>query len=112
MHRSSFEAELGDSHSAGYLSPDLKGPSAGKAMINGASVGRAAEEVCNLIMDRKKALRLTGGFEASHDALASSGRLMAVFGSVIQTSMLAMLHTWHGAVTLTDIGRTEANPVS
>jgi hypothetical protein len=48
MHRSSFEAELGDSHSVGDLSPDLKGPSAGKAMINGAGIGRAAEEVCNL----------------------------------------------------------------
>lgn len=60
-------------------------------MISGLGVGRAAEEVCYLIMNREEALGLTGRFEALHDALASSGRLMAVLGAIVQALMLPML---------------------
>src|SRR3712207_859257 len=64
-------------------------------MSGSGNVCRMAEEVCNLIVNRKEALGLSGRFEALHDALASSGRLMAVLGSIVQTFMLAMLHTRH-----------------
>ena len=55
-----FEAGSGDSHDAGYLSPGLERPSVDTAMISGLGVGRAAEEVCYLIVNREKALGLTG----------------------------------------------------
>jgi hypothetical protein len=38
-------------------------------------------------------LGLSGRFEALRDALASSGRLVTVFGSIVQAFVLAMLHT-------------------
>lgn len=61
VHRSWFGTGSGDSHGAGYLiSPDLERPSAGKVMISGTGVGRTAEEVCNLVMNREKTLGLTG----------------------------------------------------
>ena len=44
----------------GHLTPDLKGPSTGKAMIRGIGLCRTAEEVCNLIMSREEALGLPG----------------------------------------------------
>jgi hypothetical protein len=59
IDQSSFEAGTGDSHGAGYLGPGLERPSAGKATIRGTGVSRVAEEVCNLIMNRKEALGLT-----------------------------------------------------
>jgi hypothetical protein len=43
-----------------HLGPDPKSLSAGTAMISGVGVGRAAEEVCNLIVSREEALRLPG----------------------------------------------------
>jgi hypothetical protein len=41
-------------------------------------------------VDEQKALNLTGRFEAFHLSLASTGRLMGVFGTVVQPFMLAM----------------------
>ena len=52
-------------------------------MVTCIGVGRTAEEVCNLIVNRQKTLGLTGRFEALHDALASSCRLMTVLRSVV-----------------------------
>jgi hypothetical protein len=46
-------------------------------------VGLTAEEVYNLIVNRAKTLGLTGRFEALHDALPSSGRLMTVLRAVV-----------------------------
>jgi Domain of unknown function (DUF4158) len=43
----------------GHLTPDLKGPSTGKAMIRGIGLCRT-EEVCHLIMHGEKALGLPG----------------------------------------------------
>ncbi len=40
-------------------------------------------------------MRLPGRGEAFHDTLASSGRLMAVFGSAVQTSVLPVLNHRH-----------------
>ena len=64
-------------------------------MISGIGVGWAADEVCNLIVGCEKALGLASRLEAFHDALSPSGGLMAVLGSVIQPSMLAMLDSRH-----------------
>jgi hypothetical protein len=80
---------------AGHLGPDLKGLGPGLAMSGGIGVGRTAEEVCHLVMNREKALGLAGGLEALHDALASSGRLMAVLRTIVQASVLSMLDTRH-----------------
>ena len=43
-----------------HLGPDPKSLSADMAMISGVGIGRAAEEVCNLIVDREKPLGLPG----------------------------------------------------
>jgi hypothetical protein len=64
-------------------------------MISGVGVSRTAEEVLDLIMNREEALGLTGRPEALHNALASSGGLMAVLGSIVQAPMLPMLDTRH-----------------
>jgi hypothetical protein len=52
-------------------------------MIGGAGVCGTAEEVRNLIVNRKKSLGLPEGFEALHDPLASPPRLMAVFRAIV-----------------------------
>jgi hypothetical protein len=49
-------------------------------MIHGC--GRAAEEISNLIMLWEKAVDPPRGPEALHDALASSGWLESIFGSL------------------------------
>jgi hypothetical protein len=60
IDQSSFEAGSGDSHGAGYLGPGLERPNAGPAMIFGIGVGGTTEQVCDLIVNREKALGLTG----------------------------------------------------
>jgi hypothetical protein len=40
------------------------------------------EEVCDRVVGREKTLRLPGRFEALHDTLASSGRLMRILRAV------------------------------
>ncbi len=49
----------------------------------------------HLIMNREEALRLPGGLEALHDALTSSGWLVAILCSIVQSSMLPMLYIGH-----------------
>jgi hypothetical protein len=41
-------------------------------MLGSINVGRMAEEVCHLIMNREKTVGLPSRLEALHDALASS----------------------------------------
>ena len=64
-------------------------------MIFCIGVGGTAEQVCNLVVNREKALCLPGGLEALHDALASSDGLMAVLSAIVQAPMLAMFDTRH-----------------
>ena len=68
---------------AGHLTPRHKGLRSGCAMVTCIDVGRTTEEVCHLIVNLEKTLGLTGRFEALHDALASSGRLMTVLRAVV-----------------------------
>jgi hypothetical protein len=41
---------------------------------------------------REKSLGMTRGFETAHGSFTLSGRLMRVFGSIIQAFVLAMLN--------------------
>jgi len=83
------------SNEARHLGPGRKGHGSGLAMISGGVVSGTAEKVCNLIVNREEALRLSGRFEALHDALSPSGGLVAVLGAVIQALVLPMLHARH-----------------
>ena len=49
------------------------------------------KQVGGRIVDGEKSLNMPRCFEAFHDALPSSGRLMRVFGAVVETLVLSML---------------------
>src|ERR1700758_4997905 len=61
----------------------------------GLLVGAAGENIGDLIVGGKKPLHLPRRLVALHDPLASSGRLMGVFGPVIEALVLAMLDPGH-----------------
>jgi hypothetical protein len=79
----------------GHLGPDLKGPSTSPTMIRGVGIGRTTEEVCHLVVGREEALSLPGRFEALHDPLPPSGRLMTVLRPVVQSIVLAVFDAGH-----------------
>ena len=54
-------------------------------------VSAAGENVGDLVMSGKEALNLPRRLEPLHDPLSSSGRLMGVFGPVIEAPVLPML---------------------
>ena len=54
----------------GHLGPSGKGMGSGLAMSCSVGVSGTTEEVCHLIVSGEEALRLTGCFEAFHDALS------------------------------------------
>ena len=58
-------------------------------------VSAAGEKVGELVMGGKEALHLPRRLEPLHDPLSSSGRLMGVFGPVIEALVLAMLDPGH-----------------
>jgi hypothetical protein len=58
-------------------------------------VSAAGENVGDLIMSGKEALNLPRRLEPLHDPLSSSGRLMGVFGPVIEALVLPMLDPGH-----------------
>ena len=58
-------------------------------------VSAAGENVGDLVMGGKEALNLPGRLEPLHDPLSSSGRLMGVFGPVIEALVLPMLDPGH-----------------
>ena len=58
-------------------------------------VSAAGENVGDLVMGGKEALNLPRRLEPLHDPLSSSGRLMGVFGSVIEALVLPMLDPGH-----------------
>jgi hypothetical protein len=58
-------------------------------------VSAAGENVGDLVMGGKEALNLPRRLEPLHDPLSSSGRLMGVFGAVIEALVLSMLDPGH-----------------
>jgi hypothetical protein len=91
--RPSWTVNSEASRDASYLGPDPEGSGAGLAVISSVGVGGPAEEVGNLVVNGEEALGLLCRLDAFHDALGSSGGLMAVLCSVIQATMLPMLDT-------------------
>jgi hypothetical protein len=58
-------------------------------------VSAAGENVGDLVMGGKEALNLPRRLEPLHDPLSSSGRLMGIFGPVIEALVLPMLDPGH-----------------
>jgi hypothetical protein len=58
-------------------------------------VSAAGENVGELVMSGKEALNVPRRLEPLHDPLSSSGRLMGVFGPVIEALVLTMLDPGH-----------------
>src|SRR5438045_9040321 len=82
---------------------------AGREVCGGVGVSAAGEDVGDLIMGGEEALNLPRRFEPLHDPLSSSGRLMGVFGPVIEALVLPMLDPGHdlpfgGGVALQLVG--------
>src|SRR5438045_3290655 len=68
---------------------------AGREVCGGVGVSAAGEDVGDLIMSGKEALNVPRRLEPLHDPLSSSGRLMGVFGPVIEALVLTMLDPGH-----------------
>src|SRR6202045_1200021 len=68
---------------------------AGPEVRGGVVVSAAGENVGDLVMGGKEALNLPRRLEPLHDPLSSSGRLMGVFGAVIEALVLPMLDPGH-----------------
>src|SRR5207248_87576 len=68
---------------------------AGPEVCSGVVVSTTGENVGDLVMSGKEALNLPRRLEPLHDPLSSSGRLMGVFGPVIETFVLPMLDRGH-----------------
>src|SRR5215813_3462253 len=64
-------------------------------VCGGVVVSAAGENVGDLVMSGKEALNLPRRLEPLHDPLSSSGRLMGVFGPVIEALVLPMLDPGH-----------------
>jgi hypothetical protein len=61
----------------------------------GVMVSAAGENVGDLVMSGKEASNLPRRLEPLHDPLSSSGRLMGVFGPVIEALVPPMLDPGH-----------------
>ena len=88
---------LGDTRDyAAMATPGDVGPggeglgAAGSEVCGGVMVSAAGEDVGDLVMSGKE-LNLPRRVEPLHDPLSSSGRLMGVFGPVIEALVLPML---------------------
>src|SRR6201997_3860135 len=68
---------------------------AGPEVGGGVVVSVAGENVGELVMSGKEALNVPRRLEPLHDPLSSSGRLMGVFGPVIEALVLTMLDPGH-----------------
>ena len=64
-------------------------------LCGGVLAGAAGENVGDLIVDGKKPLYLPWRLEALHDPLSSSGRLVGILRTVVQSLVLAMLDARH-----------------
>src|ERR1700730_18116120 len=81
---------------AGDVGPGGEGLGAAEPEVRGGVVVSAAgENVGDLIMSGKEELNLPRRLERLHDPLSSSGRLMGVFGPVIEALVLPMLDPGH-----------------
>src|SRR5712671_4615553 len=93
---------LGDTRDyAAMATPVTSGPGGARLgaaepkVRGGVVVSAAGENVRDLVMGGKEALNLPRRLEPLHDPLSSSGRLMGVFGPVIEALMLPMLAPGH-----------------
>src|SRR5437667_4008365 len=68
---------------------------AGPEVCGGVVVSAAGEHIGDLIMGGKEGLNLPRRLEPLHDPLSSSGRLMGVFGPVIEALVLPVLDPGH-----------------
>jgi hypothetical protein len=57
--------------------------------------GWAKKEIVDLAMGCKKSLSVARGFEALHDPLASSGRLVRILRPIVEDFVLTMFDTGH-----------------
>src|ERR1019366_2284520 len=73
----------------------LESQVAPEAMILSGCFGWAKKEIVELAMGRKKSLSLSRGFEALHDPLASSGRLVRILRPIVKAFVLAMFDAGH-----------------
>src|SRR5947209_12120800 len=81
---------------AGDVGPGGEGlGAAGPEVGGGVVVSAAGENVGELVMSGKEALNVPRRLEPLHDPLSASGRLMGVFGPVIETLVLTMLDPGH-----------------
>ena len=68
------------------LGPKLESPGPGGSVVGGGNVlAVEREEVVDLVVRREEPLGLAGGFEPLHLPFASTGRLVRILGSVVQT---------------------------
>src|SRR3984893_16027658 len=81
---------------ARYVGPGGGGRGgAGPEVRGGVVCSAAGENVGDLVMGGKEALNLPRRLEPLHDPLSPSGRLMGVFGPVIEALVLPMLDPGH-----------------
>src|ERR1700720_893548 len=81
---------------AGDVGPGGEGlGAAGPEVGGGVVVSAAGENVGELVMSGKEALNVPRRLEPLNDPLSSSGRLMGVFGPVIEALVLTMLDPGH-----------------
>ena len=79
-----------------YFWPCGEGLGAARPEVGGGVVVSAAgEKVGELVMGGKEALHLPRRLEPLHDPFSSSGRLIGVFGPVIEAVVLPMLDPGH-----------------
>src|SRR5215216_355808 len=81
---------------AGDRGPGLKGLGPSGSVLGGRAVIAAeVEEIVDPVMGGEEALGLSRRLEPLHLPLASSGRLMGVFGPVVEAFMPAVLDRGH-----------------
>src|SRR6266404_6088173 len=86
---------LGDTRDYAAMATPVTSAQVANAWVRPNRRFAAGENVRDLVMGGKEALNLPRRLEPLHDPLSSSGRLMGVFGPVIEALMLPMLDPGH-----------------